>query len=112
MRGIYFGKDSSEKLRNGIMRLMRGRGIAYYLMEVPSDGYSLLARPVEYPFRESRRYRTRVAPIVDGLPEWDVELLKYREEVLAAVEIVRREPYCEQVFHVNLTTTRGVLTIR
>ena len=107
VKGIYFGKDSSEELRGYVMSLMRGRGVDYYRMDVPDDGYELAEYWIEDPFRESTQYRARVAPVADGVPEWDAELLKYRAEALAAVEIVRRDPYCELVFQVDLSTDKG-----
>ena len=52
---------------------------------------------IEDDFLDAAPYRLRVAPVDDGLPYLDEKTGPWERELRVAIEIARREPYCERV---------------
>ena len=107
LKSIYFGYRSDEKFRRLTMRVLKGRGISYYLMK-PKDGtYKLEKHRLDDVFLNAPTYLTKLAPVGDGIPYIDDTLRPYEVLVRKAIEIVRREPYCEKVIDVYISGSKG-----
>lgn len=107
VKGVYFGHRCSPQFHRLVMRVLAGRGMTYYQI-VPVDGsYKLQAKPIADLYSRSHSYRKRIAPVEEGAPYFDATLEPYRSLVLKAVEIVRREPYCERVTDAYLSRSKG-----
>lgn len=103
VKSIYFGARSSANLRRRIMRAMAGRGLDYYEVRAEGETYRLKRVVLPDQFGDRPRYRSRCAPIEDGVPYWDDTISPHRASILKAMEIVRREPYCERVVDAYLS---------
>lgn len=107
LKGIYFGHRSTNRLRRLIMRLMRGRGIAYFEIRPVNGTYKLEPCTITDPYIDAPRYRTRMAPVEDGVPLIDDKLRPYERLVRKAIEMARREPYVERVYDVYICGDKG-----
>lgn len=107
LKAVYFGARSTPQLRRRVMRAMAGRGIWYFEVKPSGQTYALTTAPISDTFARPTSYRRRIAPVDDGIPYWDEKTSPYRAELLRAIEIVRREPYCERVTdaYVSLKST-------
>ncbi len=97
LKAIYFGARSTQHLRRRVMRTMAGRGLRYFEVTPSGKTYALKFSPIPDVFEREVDYRKRIAPVEEGIPVWDEKTSPYRNELLQAIEIVRREPYCEKV---------------
>jgi hypothetical protein len=109
VKGIYFGLRMPEKLQNRLMEELAGRGIKYYKMNMKND-YNFYPVPVEDRYLDSPKYKYSIAPITKWAisPEYVNE--KYRQYIqylYMAAEIVRREPYCNEVEMVAFSVDKG-----
>lgn len=107
LKAIYFGHRSTERIRRLAMRLLRGRGVKYYLMGLKDDTYEL--DRVEMPdlFDVEPNYKKRISPVADGVPFVDAATQPYEAHINKAIEIVRRDPYCERVTDAYLSGSKG-----
>jgi len=103
LKAIYFGARSPRSLQRLVMRVMAGRGLRYYQVTSKDGHYTLQSEPLEDLYSRPPNYRKSVAPIEDGVPYFDTTLEEYRPLVLKAIEIVRRDPYCEKVIDAYLS---------
>lgn len=97
LKAIYFGARSTKQLRRRVMRAMAGRGLEYYEIVPIGEQYILETTPIVDMFARHPDYRKRISPIESGIPHWDKKTSKYMNEILQAINIVRRDPYCEIV---------------
>lgn len=97
LKSIYFGARSQPEFQRLVMRVMAGRGLAYFQVSPVEGKYALHAQPMPDRYARPVDYRKRVAPVAEGAPYFDENLERYRPLVLKAIEIVRRDPYCERV---------------
>lgn len=107
LKAIYFGVRSLLSLQRLVMRVMAGRGITYYQVKRVVGQYALQIEKIEDAYPRQRKYRDRVAPIDSGAPYFDDKLTPYRDLVLKAMEIARRDPYCEKVTDAYISSLRG-----
>jgi hypothetical protein len=66
-------------------------------MDASDGSYGLKPVPLADPYHAVKPYRERIAPVQAGVPHFDRELEPYRALVEKAIEIVRRDPYCDLV---------------
>ena len=92
------------------MRVMAGRSISYFQIEPINNTYSLQAKPIPDVFEYFRNYRKRIAPIEEGAPNFDAITEPHRNLILKAVEIVRRDPYCELILDTYISNSKGTLS--
>ena len=107
LRAIYFGIRCSRRLMRLAMRLLRGRSLTYYQMQLIENSYEMEAVEIEDDFLDAAPYRLRVAPVDDGLPYLDEKTGPWERELRVAIEIARREPYCERVTDAYLSGSKG-----
>lgn len=108
LKAIYFGARSTPHLRRRLMRALAGRGLRYFQVSPTGQTYALKVSEVTDPFARPPDYRKRVAPIEEGVPSLDSKTSAYKNEIMRAIEIVRREPYCEKVVDAYLSS-RGTV---
>lgn len=97
LKSIYFGCRSDEKFQKLTMRVLKGRGIKYFLMQPKEGLYELKYIELHDPFSQATKYFSSIAPIEKGVPYIDDTLKPYEELINRAIEIVRRVPYCKKV---------------
>ena len=103
VEAIYFGFRMPEQQRKVMRKTLERRGIAFYQMQPIPRSYKLQPSPVPSTARTSVTYKYKVSPVEDGVPYLD-SYLKSRpgfvDLIRKAIEVVRREPYCEKVIDV------------
>lgn len=107
LKSIYFGYRSDDKLRNLIMRVLKGRGLKYYIMQPKDGSYKLEEMELDDPYLNAPKYLYSVSPVEDGVPYLDDNIKPYKELILKAIEIVRREPYCDKVLDADISNSKG-----
>lgn len=104
LKAVYFGARSSPHLRRLVMRVMAGRGLRYFHVLPHDRRYALKADPLEDRYAREVTYRSRVAPVEADVPYLPEDLETHRPMLERAIEIVRREPYCERVTDAYLSS--------
>ncbi|KZY40746.1 hypothetical protein NQU96_20975 [Pseudoalteromonas elyakovii] len=92
-----------------IVSKLAGRGIDYYKMKI-ADGYSFFHDKISDPYFDSSKYLYKVSHILDGAvtPENVNEKYKsYTKYLEKAVEIIRRDPYCDAVEFVEFSPEKS-----
>jgi len=107
LKGIYFGLRCPPRVVRLAMRLLRGRGLNYYKMALTTESYKLQFLPIADMWPSALPYRGTLATIGEGVPHLDDKTKPYEREIRAAIEIARREPYCENITDVYLSGTKG-----
>lgn len=107
LKGIYFGHRCSNKTITLIMRVLKGRGISYYQVQPLDGSYKLEHQEIEDPYKDTVPYRKRLAPVSEGVPYIDEKLKPYEDLINKAIEIARREPYCEIVYDAYISGDKG-----
>lgn len=107
LKAVYFGLRSEERLIRLTMRLLRGRGVKYYKMQLEDKSYSLNSIELTDTYPQARSYRARIAPVDEGVPYLDEKTRPFESEIRTAVELARREPYCERVRDAYISGNRG-----
>lgn len=107
LKAVYFGVRCQTRLIRLAMRLLRGRGLKYYQMTLSEKSYELTPREIHDEFMDAIPYRMRLAPVDDGVPYIDDKIISYEKELKVAVEMARREPYCERVTDAYLSSLPG-----
>lgn len=107
LKAIYFGARCSHRLMRLAMRLLRGRGLRYFQMRLIADSYDLEVVEIVGEYQNAAPYRERLAPIDDGIPYLDEKTRPFESELRVAIEMARREPYCEQVRDAYLSGNKG-----
>jgi hypothetical protein len=92
------------------MEALAGRGIRYKQVVSPGSSCTLQAEDLTHPFHDAASYKSAIAPIAEGAI--DLDSLKPEQKVFSdylgkAAEIVRREPYCQEIQLVNFSGSRG-----
>jgi len=107
LKCVYFGYRSDEKFQKDTMRVLKGRGIKYYLME-PQDGtYKLEKKELEDIYADAPAYLSKLATIEEGVPFIDDIIRPFEKLIRKAIEIVRCEPYCEKITDAYLSGSKG-----
>jgi hypothetical protein len=109
LKAIYFGVRCSHRLIRLAMRLLRGRGLSYYQMQLIENSYELKSIEIADEFLNAKPYRGHIAPVDDGIPFLDEKNMPFERELRVAIEMARREPYCERVRDADLSVLKGTL---
>ena len=107
LKAVYFGVRCSSRIIRITMRLLRGRKLKYYQMQLVEGSYKLEPVPIDDRYIGATPYRERVAPIAEDVPYLDEKIMPYEREIRAAIEIARRDPYCERVCDAYLSGQKG-----
>lgn len=97
---IYFGLRCPESTMMAVMETLAGREVNYQQVMSPHSSYALTPTTISDHHASAPRYRAQCAPINDGAIFLDYlkpEQKQYAAYLRRAAEIVRREPYCEEV---------------
>lgn len=112
VKAIYFGYRMSEDNQDKIMKTLAGRGISYHKIELKELSYKLTSKPIIDPYKDAPRYRYSIGKIADGAiyaEGLEPELKKYADYLYKAAEIVRREPYCDEIQLVDFSISKSTL---
>lgn len=109
LKAIYFGVRCRSRWIRLAMRLLRGRGLSYYQMQLVKNSYHLEAIPIEDNYPNASPYKEHLAAVNSDIPYLDEKTKPYEKELHVAIEIARREPYCERVLDIYLSGTKGTL---
>lgn len=107
---IYFGLRCPESTMMAVMETLAGRNVTYQQVSSPQSSYALKSVPIPDLCASAPRYRANCAPINDGaiFPDYlKPEQKQYAAYLSRAAEIVRREPYCQEVQLVDFSGARS-----
>lgn len=112
VKAIYFGlRMPSERIQK-VMKSLCGRGIEYYQIQLKARSYRFTPEQLEDLYPTNKKYMYSIAPIADyavdpsSLNEKWSEYSSYLNKV---AEIVRREPYCNEVLMVDVSFDKSKL---
>lgn len=108
---VYFGLRCPESTVMAVMESLAGRGVTYQKVMSPPSSYGLNSVTILDQYAFAPRYRTNCAPINDGAILLDYlkpEQKRYAAYLSKAAEIVRREPYCQEVQLVDFSGTKSM----
>ncbi|MGB4062522.1 MAG: DUF2971 domain-containing protein [Azonexus sp.] len=107
---VYFGLRCPESTRMAVMETVAGRGVTYQQVISPQASYALKAIAIPDAYASAKKFRENLAPINDGaiLPDYlKPEQKQYAAYLSKAAEIVRREPYCQEIQLVDFSGSRS-----
>ena len=110
VRSIYFGSRMPTEDKHRIMETLKGRKIKYYQMHIPNNSYKLEARPEADIFPDTPLYKYNIAPVQeDAASLYGVrdEFIPFASYLQKAIEIQRREPYCEEVCYASFSIDKS-----
>jgi hypothetical protein len=106
VKAIYFGLRMPDEKIQEVMKRLQGRGIKYYLVGLRDKSYKFSCSSIADMYSTDIKYKYSIAPIADyaidpdTLNEKWAEFTPYLQKV---AEIVRREPYCNEVQMVEVS---------
>lgn len=112
VKAIYFGLRMSEKKIRLIMKTLQGRGVKYFQMQLKSNSYELTYQRLDDLYPTQQKYKYSISPIDEytiDVQNLDNKWSKYKPYLFKLAEIVRREPYCQEVTMVTLDTTKSTI---
>jgi hypothetical protein len=92
------------------METLAGRSISYIQVRSPEISYSLETEIIADAFADAPRYKQNIAPIALDAINTDYlkpEQKQHADYLLKAAEIVRREPYCQEIKLVNFSVPKS-----
>jgi hypothetical protein len=107
---IYFGLRCPESTRMAVMEALAGRGVTYQQVVSPQSSYALKSATLPDQYGSAPRYKANCAPISDGaiFPDYlKPEQKQYAAYLSRAAEIVRREPYCQEIQLVDFSGAKS-----
>lgn len=106
VKAIYFGLRMPEERMQELMRRLSGRGIKYYRIHLKDNSYKFSAESIEDLYPTFKKYMYSIAPIAEYAIDPSTLNKKWAEfspYLYKMAEIVRREPYCNEVQMVGLS---------
>ena len=106
VKAIYFGLRMSEERKQKVMKRLCGRDIKYYQIHLKSSSYKFSAEAIDDQYSTDTKYLYSISPIAEyavdpsTLSEKWSEFSPYLDKM---AEIVRREPYCNEVQMVEVS---------
>ena len=94
------------------MRTLAGRGIQYFEIKLVNNAYKLIAEPITDIFLSSPKYNYKISEVENGAINLNFlkpEQLKFSAYLAKAVEIVRRDPYCEKIISADFSPSKGTI---
>ena len=110
VKTIYFGLRCPESTITAVMEALAGRNVTYQQVISSQPSYALKSAHIPDRYASAPRYRANYAPIIDGAiyPDYlKPELKQYAAYLIRAAEIVRREPYCQEVKLVDFSSDKS-----
>lgn len=110
VKEIYFGLRCPESTTMAVMETLAGRGVTYQQVISPQPSYALKSVPIPDRYASAPAYMANCAPINDGailLDYLKAEHKQYSTYLRRAAEIVRREPYCQEVQLVDFSGAKS-----
>lgn len=107
---VYFGLRCTKITQHSVMEALAGRDVVYEQVISQPSSYSLHTEKLPDKYKSAPKYRQNVAPINDGAIYLDYlkpEQKQYADYLYKAAEIVRREPYCQEVSTVDFSSSRS-----
>jgi hypothetical protein len=107
---VYFGLRCPESTRLAVMKALAGRSVAYEQVISPPSSYALQTKKIPDQYDSTPKYKQNVAPISEGAiyPDYlKPEKKQYVDYLYKAAEIVRREPYCQEVINVDFSNSES-----
>lgn len=112
VKAIYFGLRMPEERKQEVMKRLCGRGIKYYQIHLKNNSYKFSAEAIDDQSPTDMKYLYSIAPIAEyavdpsTLNEKWSEFSPYLDKM---AEIVRREPYCNEVQMVEVSHDKSKL---
>lgn len=110
VKSIYFGIRMPEDRKQELMKRLSGRGINYHEMFLKDQTYSLDSKRINNPHPEASKYLYSIAPIAELAVDPSTlndKWLKFSPYLTKMAEIIRREPYCNQLDLVDVSITKS-----
>lgn len=110
VKAIYFGLRMSQERIQKIMKCLCGRGIYYYQIHLKSNSYKFSFEAVNDPYSTIRNYLYSIAPIAGHAVNpstLDEKWSDFSPYLTKMAEIVRREPYCNEVQMVEVSHSKS-----
>lgn len=107
---IYFGLRCPESTKMAVMEALAGRCVTYQQVISPQSSYELNAMAIPDKYESAPKYKQNLAPINDGAIYTEYlkpEQMQYAAYLIKAAEIVRREPYCQEIQLVDFSTHKS-----
>ncbi len=107
---VYFGLRCPQSTAWAVMEALAGRDVSYHQVISPPSSYALRFNPIPDGFASAPKYKANCAPILDGaiLPDYlRPEQKQYAAYLRKAAEIVRREPYCQEIQLVDFSGAKS-----
>lgn len=107
---VYFGLRCPESTMMAVMETLAGRGVTYQQVVSPKSSYALKSITIPDQCASAVRYKANCAPINDSAIQSKYlkpEQKEYAAYLSMAAEIVRREPYCQEVQLVDFSSAKS-----
>jgi hypothetical protein len=107
---LYFGLRCPDSTIAAVMETLAGRNVTYQQVISPQSSYALKSAPIPDRYASAPRYRANCAPINVGAISPDYlkpEQRQYAAYLTRAAEIVRREPYCQEIQLVDFSGAKS-----
>ena len=98
VKSIYFGLKMEKEEENKIIEKLQGRGINYYKIKLKKNSYKFYAEPVEDLYKIDKKYLYSIAEV---MPCTIKDINTKNPYIQKAIEIVRREPYCNSIINIK-----------
>jgi hypothetical protein len=110
VKAIHFGLRMPMEQIQEVMKMLSGREIKYYRIQLKDHSYKFTAEPLEDLYPKDKKYMYSIAPIGDNAVNpstLNEKWYKYSSYLKKMAEIVRREPYCNEVQTVEVSFERS-----
>lgn len=107
---VYFGLRCPESTKVAIMETLAGRNVTYEQVTSPQSSYALKSAPITDLYASAPKFKQNLAPINEGAIYSDhlkPEQKQYVAYLHKTAEIVRREPYCQEIQLVEFSSSRS-----
>lgn len=107
---VYFGLRCAEPTKMAIMEALAGRGVKYEQITSPQSSYALKSACIPDLYESVPKYKQNFASINEAAiyPDYlKPELKQHIAYLSKAAEIVRREPYCQEIQLVDFSDSRS-----
>lgn len=107
---VYFGLRCPESTKIAIMEVLAGRGVTYQQVISPQSSYVLKSILIPDLCTSAAKYKYNLAPISECAISPDYlkpDHKQYAAYLNKAAEIVRREPYCQEIQLVDFSVSRS-----
>ena len=112
LKAIYFGLRMPKEQRLELMKRLCGRSIKYYHIKLKDSSYQFTIEPLEDLYTTEEKYMYSIAPIDDYAVDphtLDKKWVEFSSYLYKMAEITRREPYCNAVSNVDVSTDKSKL---